>query len=265
MASPGHKPIFRGGAVPEGPPADDVSLPAPAAGWVRPRGRPPVLVTVLADLAPWLLERTGDGGPGQPFHQAGEARPTYWTAADKERLAYGLAARLAARCRRMAQQDGVTLIAAARYIAEATFCDAERARVPGYQHIPPDGTAQRRERREALAKAIASMARPDRSPAEHAAVGMGATKARPGTDAREARHGAGMTKARPAMSAAAVASRDAARAAALQVTRDAIAATAAAAKAAAARPAKQPGPGRKDAAGDQPTTGAVGAMPKVAR
>ena len=234
MPGPGYKPIFRGGAAPEGPAEGDVALPAPAAPWVRPRGKPPGLVKVLVDLAPWLLERTGDGGPGQPFRQAGEAQPSYWTAADRDRLAYDMAARLAARCRRMAQQEGVTLNAAARYIADATFRDAERDRAPGYEQMPPGGTSERKKRRDVFAKAIASMARPDRSPADKAAGGMGATKARPGTDATEARRGVGMTKARPAMPAAVAVSRDAARAAALQVTRDAIAA--AAAKTAAAHP-----------------------------
>ena len=93
---------------------------------------------------------------------------------------------------------------------------------------------------------------------------MGAIKPRPGTDATEARRGVGMTKARPAMPAEVAARRDAARATALQVTRDAIAA--AAAKAAAVHPATPAAmPRQGDRSRDLAEIRSEGAAAKVAR
>ena len=207
MPPTGYKPIFRGGPPPEAPASGIASLPPPPAPWVRPRGKPPALVKVLPEVVPWLLERIGDGGPSQPFQQAGEARPTHWVEADKLRLAYDMAGRLGARCRRLAQQGGVTLMAAAKHIAEATFSDAERCKAPGHERIPPPGTAERKGQRDRLAKAIASMARPDREPAAAAATTMGTTKT-----------------GRHTLTDAQTAARNALRAAALQATKDALAA-----------------------------------------
>ncbi len=160
--------------------AGAVGLPQrfmPREPWTPPKGRPTALAAVIRACAPWLLERTGDGG--QPYRHAGDPLPTEWRDDDRDRRAHDEAGRLARAARRMAHRENVPPIEAGRFLADQTLSDAERGRVPGHERIPAAGTPARRDLIECMAKAIDNAARPDRAEAKNAAPGMASTSHRP--------------------------------------------------------------------------------------